>query len=85
MCVVRCNAQGTTHRFHHEDAYTAVIKKKEVIRMELHCETKPVELIFKRGKEILYNMELPDRESWFPAIALGFPSWKLGAKLVPIQ
>lgn len=53
--------------------------------MELHCETKPVELIFKRGKEILYNMELPDRESWFPAIALGFPSWKLGAKLVPIQ
>lgn len=78
--------KGTTRKFQKDAKYTAVIRKREVIRMELDCTSSHLKFVrvgvLEGNDEVLYEIELPERDSWYPAIALGFPSWKMSARVV---
>ena len=72
---------GTTFKFVEDEKHTTVIEKGQTVCMELDCSLSRI--VWKSDGKIIYGpMNLPERDAWYPAISVGFPTWKYNVILI---
>merc|ERR1711971_81660 len=74
---------GTSNAFEEDASHTTVIQKGQSVKMGLDCQESTIKYFL--DSKLIFEQELPPRESWYPAVGLGFSSFKVLAKLVPVS